>query len=61
MSTKKKYGLGCIVGGACFIVAGILGGFTKADIGVLYQVFSIIGLVAGALGVTITFPGEPPA
>jgi len=57
MSTKKKKGLGLILSGAAFLVAGIF--IIGSNIpSFLPQIFAIVALVTNALGIVFVYPDE---
>jgi len=58
MSPKKKKGLGFMATGLAFIVAGIFTGFAANVPDALPQIFSIIALVLGALGMPFIIPKD---
>jgi len=58
MSPKKKKGIGFIATGLAFIVAGIFTGFANSVPPALPQIFSIVALVLGALGMPFIIPKD---
>lgn len=58
MTDRKKKGIGLLVSAAGFAVAGIVTLATGADPTWLPTVLSIVGAVAGIVGITVTLPGS---
>jgi hypothetical protein len=57
MSNKKKKGLGFILSGVAFLIVGVFS--IKGNVPpTLGQIFSIVGLVANALGIAFVYPDE---
>jgi len=58
MTARKKKGLGFIVSGGVFLIAGVICFATQATPVWFPTVISVIGLVANGLGLVTTFPGD---
>ena len=57
MTAKKKKGIGFILSGVAFLIVGIFSikGSVPPSLG---QIFSIVGLVANAVGIAFVYPDE---
>jgi len=59
MSQRKKLGLGMIITGALFLIAGIVTFIMPATPSWLPTLLTIIASVAGVIGLAVTIPQVP--
>lgn len=59
MSQRKKIGLGMIITGALFLIAGIVTFIAPATPSWLPTILAIVGSIAGVLGLAVTLPSVP--